>query len=112
MDGQNFNEENFNNQAAETVVTEATAKPGNGLAIGGLICGIAGIVLSCCYCGFLGIPGLIMGIIANKKNKSGLALAAIITSVIALVIFVIYLICSVIFGAGFISAMNESYYYY
>ncbi len=106
MDGQDFYQ-----QSAEPVVAETPEKPGNGLAIGALVLGIASIVLSCCYCGFLGIPGLIMGIIANKKNKTGIGTAAIITSVIGIVLFVIYLIVSVVMGAGLISAMNDPYYW-
>lgn len=108
MDGQDF----YQQPVEPTPVAPQENKPGKGLAIGGLICGIASILLSCCYCGFLGIPGLIMGIIANKKNKSGLAIAAIITSVIGLVLFVISLIMTFALGASFMSEFSNSYYYY
>ena len=63
--------------------------------------------------GWLGIPGLIMGIISNKKCKSGLALAGIITSVVAILAFVVVLIFSIIGGVSFMSlASDPNYYYY
>lgn len=109
MDGQNFYQ-----QPVEPVVPNNSQKPGNGLAIGALIVGIASILLSCCGGGFLGIPGLIMGILANKKNKSGIATGAIVTSIIGIVLFVIFIIVVVITAAtGYaIFDFADSYYYY
>lgn len=110
MDGQDFYQQPVEQPAVEP---QPQGKPGNGLAIGALVLGIASIVLSCCYCGFLGIPGLIMGIIANKKNKTGLGTAAIITSIIGIILFVVSLILVVVLGAGFFMELMslDSYYY-
>lgn len=59
-----------------------------GLAIGALVCGIIGIVTGCCGClgTIFGIAGLIMAIVSNNKQKSGVGTAAIVCSIIAIVL--------------------------
>ena len=58
-----------------------------------MVCGIASIVF--CFVFYIGIPcgivGLVLGIVANRKEKSGMALAGIITGAIgtALSIFIL-----------------------
>lgn len=117
MDGQDFNQQPVEEAAVEATTVETAVepqqnKPGNGLAIAAMIFGIASILLGCCYGGVLGIPGLIMGIIANKKNKTGFGTAAIITSIIGLVFFVVLIIIACVTGAAaFTEMMNQSSYY-
>ena len=68
-------------------------RPGNGLAVAGLVCGIIGLVF--CWIPFLGwilaILGIIFGAIGNgKANRGakgkGLAMAGLITGVLGLVL--------------------------
>lgn len=62
----------------------------NGLAVASMVIGIVSLLLSCCYGGFLGLIGLILGIIAiSKGQKKGMAITGIITSVIAMIITII-----------------------
>lgn len=107
MDGQNFqNDQNGQvtentstgnyyqdntNQYTGSVYTEPVVEnnSGNtpGLAIAALVMGILSIVLSCC-CGvgiIFGIAGLIMSIVANKQNKSGVGTAGLVCSIIGIV---------------------------
>lgn len=73
-----------------------------GLAIGALVMGIVSIVLSCC-CGsgiIFAIAGLIMAIVANKKQKSGVGTAALICSIVGLVFNGIMLIYYIAVGAS------------
>lgn len=69
-------------------------KKSNGLGIASMVLGIIALLLSCCYGGFLGIIGLILGIIVVTKQdvKKGTAIAGIITSGIALLLTLILLI--------------------
>lgn len=62
----------------------------NGMAIGSLVCGIIGLLLSCCW--YIGIPlsiaGLVLGILVlkNKKGGKGMAIAGIVLSSITIII--------------------------
>lgn len=91
---------------SQSTVTEEQKTPG--LAIGALVMGIVSIVLSCC-CGsgiIFAIAGLIMAIVANKKQKSGVGTAALICSIVGIVfnaIMLIYYI--VIYAAAFMAEM-------
>lgn len=69
-----------------TVAEPASGTPG--LAIGALVCSILGLLTVCCGCLsiILSIAGLVMAIIANKKQKSGVGTAALICSIIAIVL--------------------------
>lgn len=68
------------------------------LAIVSLILGIASIVLGCCvtYLGIaLGVGGIICSVMSKKKQKSGLATAGLVCSIIGIVFAVIWIIFSV-----------------
>lgn len=60
----------------------------NGLGIASMIIGIIALLLSCCYGGWLGIVGLILGIIGINKadTKKATSLVGIITSSVAILI--------------------------
>jgi len=62
------------------------------LSIVSLVMGILSITLGCCYgIGFLfAIPGLVCGIIARRYEKSGLATAGIICSIIGMVLAIAF----------------------
>lgn len=62
-----------------------------GLATAALVFGIIGIVTCCCGClsVLCGIAGLVMAIVANSKQKSNVGTAALICSIVALVIGII-----------------------
>jgi uncharacterized membrane protein YkgB len=83
------------------------APKNNGLAIASLVLGIVGVVFCWCY-GFgvlTGIVGLILGIVGMKQIKKtgakgrGLALTGIITSGVAIVAGIIFLVF-IIFAAS------------
>lgn len=115
MDG-NF-ENNYQDNTANIpyqAPTEDVPVKTNGLQIAGLVCGILAIISCWCYGIFgiiFGIAGLICSIIGNKKGKTGVGTAALICSVIGLVLSVIALIYFVVvIGAAFsmIGSMDVS----
>lgn len=72
----------------------------NGLAVASLVLGIIGLVTSCCLVGVLpAIPGLILGLTGyfharrsgGREKGAGLAVAGIILSAIAIVVFLLAL---------------------
>lgn len=73
-----------------------------GFAIASLVLGILSLVLCCVGGGFLGIVGLVLGIVslAKKESKMGMAIAGIITSSFGFVMGIAMLIYVVMF-AGF-----------
>lgn len=107
MDGQNFDNGQNNQQSSQsehyqdyTANVQYQAPPEqdapkstNGCQIASLVLGILGIPGCCCYgiLGFiLGLIGLILAIVGNKKNKgSGVGIAGLICSIIALILGVI-----------------------
>lgn len=84
-------------------------QPGNGFAIAGMICGIAGIVL-CCY-GFIpAILGIVFGVVAKKKgNTSGMATAGVVCGAIGLALAIVIILIYVV-GIGCVVA-TDGYYY-
>lgn len=68
-----------------------------GFAIASLVLGILSLVLCCIYGGFLGILGLIFGIIslAKKESKMGMAIAGIITSAFGLIYGILMVMATV-----------------
>ena len=92
---------------------------GNGLAVGGMICGIVSIVFACC-CGvgsILGIVGLVLSLVSKKSSGklSGMALAGAICSVVGLLfslVYVIYCIINGAYGLEMMEMFEDSYYYY
>ncbi len=81
---------------------------GIGFSITGMILGILSVISCYCCGGILGIPGLILSIIALRKkaNGKGMAIAGLITSCVGLLGLLIYAIA---FATGLAS---ESLYYY
>ncbi len=76
----------------------------NGLQIAALVLGILGIPACCCY----GVPGVIFGIIGivlavvgNKRGTTGIGIAGLVCSIIAL----IFGIAGTIYYAAIIAAM-------
>lgn len=114
-----MSEENYNENASETVETvEATvetsneAPQGKGMAIASMVLGIVSIVLCCIW--YISVPcaiiGLILGILYNKKGtKSGMATAGIVCSIIAIVLVVLVFILAALglaaLGAAGMSGM-------
>ncbi|MCR5210307.1 MAG: DUF4190 domain-containing protein [Lachnospiraceae bacterium] len=88
--GNNYNNVNYDSN-----------KP-NGLQIAALVLGIISIV--CCCCGLLdsvfAVIGLILAIVGNQKNKAGLGKAALIISIIGLVLSVGNFVVNIASGAG------------
>lgn len=84
------------------------APPTNGLAIGGLIASIVGLMtLWLCGLGILGlVPGLVLGFVARNQIRSsggqqggeGLALAAIIVGGVGLALAVLWFLLMAVFG--------------
>lgn len=129
MDGNNFENTNYDAGAVENTTYDASAysydsysdaaqtSGGNGLAIAGMIVGIASIVLmlllGCCAGGIgttvtivTSIVGLVLSIKAKKREQSkGMWIAGLICSIIALVISVLWTILAIVvllgYGAAF-----------
>lgn len=106
------------NAVPPTYVQEQPANPNNGFAIGALVCGIIGILLCCC-CGIgivVGIAGIIFAILSKKYNGgkiSGMAMAGLICSAVAIVFGAGYLIYSGVVGVDVMNELeNLGYYYY
>ena len=119
MDGQNFNNEQgsdqnntntqddfqndynqnngYQNANVNNVSADQASSDSRTLEIVGLVMGILGIVLGCCYgIGIIfAIVGLICSIIAMKRNKSGLAIAGLVCSIVGALLSV-YMIISII----------------
>lgn len=81
-----------------TVDEKSEGQSTPGLAIASLVMGIISLLVCCCWgCGILfAIPGMIMGISANKKVKTGVGTAGIVTSIVGLVLNIIVLIVYVV----------------
>lgn len=122
MDGQNLQNEQNNvqenatqqYQVPPTVVTTETQNATDPLAIVGLILGILSIVMSCCaYWGLIpGIIGLVLAILSKKKANSGLATAALVCSIIGIVLALLITIIGVALGASAAALLEEMGYSY
>ncbi len=87
----------YNNVYEQPVAPEQPQKTDT-LAIVALILGIAAIVFGCCitYLGIaLGIGGIICSVMSKKKQKSGMATAGMVCSIIGIVLALIWIIGSV-----------------
>lgn len=118
MDGQN-NGNNYQDNTAnipyQTTVEPSEPAKANALQIVGLICGIAGIILGCCtgWGGLiLGVIGLICAIIGNKQGKTGVGTGGLVCSIISIVLSLIVVIVSFVFGAALLAYLAEYGYYY
>ena len=89
-----------------------------GMAIASLCLGIGGIIvgllLNCCLFGvgsvigiIMCIAGLILGIVANNQQKSGVGLAGIIVSGVGIALLILFLIG---FAAIFAELYDQLYY--
>lgn len=87
--------------------------PTNGLAIASLVLGIVSVVCCSIFMGFLGIPGLICAIIAMAKgNRSGMAIAGLILSIVGFLLFVVLIAVMVAYPNIVEDIMNDNFYYY
>lgn len=84
----------YHNNTYEDVVSAEPKKQVNGLAVGGLVCGIISILLCCC-CGVgvvVGIAGIILSLLSKKGSEgklSGVAIAGLICSCVGLLFSVL-----------------------
>lgn len=80
-------------------------KKSNGLAITSLVLGIVAIVfsfigLSIPFGLIIGIVGIILGVMAKKKNPSGMATAGLVLSIIGTVLCaIVFIACMACVGA-------------
>ena len=83
-------------------------KKGNGLAVTSMVLGILSVTVCCCIPVInliFAIVALVLGIIAQKNNPNGMALAGIITAAFGLIFGVII---NISFFSGFIDAFNSA----
>lgn len=81
----------------------------SGLAIASMVCGIVGLVLSCCvpYLPLvLSIVGLVLGVISLRKQADGkgMAIAGVVCSIITLIPAILMLVM----GASVMSALSAA----
>lgn len=114
MDNMNNFENNnndFSNQEAVQEVSQETVqqvspepeKQTNGMAIAGMILGIASIPGSCCFAligVLLGIMGLVFSILAQRKEKTKMGMAGLICSIIGVVFGVVNMILGFVLAAS------------
>lgn len=79
----------------------------SGLSIASMVCGIVGLVLSCCvpYLPLiLGIVGLVLGAISLRKQAGGkgMAIAGVVCSIITLIPAILMLVM----GASLLSTLT------
>ena len=101
------NQDNAVNGSYQAPLEPAQPASTNPLQIIGLICGIAGIVLCCVWwlSVILGIAGIICAIVGNKQGKTGVGTAALVCSIIAIVLSIIIFVVA-LFGLAFLSIME------
>lgn len=98
--------QNFQNNYQQPTPPEQPQKTDT-LAIVSLILGIAAIIFGCCvtYLGIaLGIGGIICSVMSKKKQKSGMATAGMVCSIIGIVFAVLWIIV----GAAIIGMLAAS----
>lgn len=98
MDNQNFQNGSYEQPSYQQPTPPEQPQKTDTLAIVSLILGIAAIVMGCCvtYLGIaLGIGGIICSVMSKKKQKSGMATAGMVCSIIGIVIAVLWIIFSV-----------------
>lgn len=106
------NTSQYGGSAYSQSVVEPESEGTPGLSIAGLVMGIVSIVLTCC-CGsgmIFAIPGLIMSIVGNRQNKTGVGTAGIVCSIIGIVLNCFSLIYFILMGFGSWAEMYEMYY--
>lgn len=98
MDNQNLQNNSYEQPAYQQPVSPEQPQKTDTLAIVALILGIASILMSCCvtYLAIgLGIGGIICSVMSKKKQKSGLATAGMVCSIIGIVVAVLWIIIGV-----------------
>ena len=83
-----------NNNVQNTPEPDQQVVEKKGFAIASLVLGIVAIVAGCLW--YISVPcaivGLILGIMANKVKKTGMATAGVVLSIIALVLVILLLV--------------------
>lgn len=100
--------------AERTSHSAAEQKPGSGLAIASLVCGILGVLTGIfIFSGLsLGLAGIVLGIVALVKVKNGtasgkgMAIGGIVTGALGMIVAVVVLILGMI-GIGMLSECAE-----
>ena len=91
------------NNQAQPQAAQAPAKPGNGFAIAGMVCGICSFFL---FGVVLGILGTVFGVVAKSKGStSGMATAGIVCGIIGFVLAII----STIFLRGLLGGLMSMF---
>lgn len=111
---QQYNDAYYNQQYPSYNFQE---KP-KGFAIASLILGICSL-FSCCCTGFIsffvGVTGLVLGIVSLKRNEDGrgMAIAGVVLSSIGIVLSIISIVFSIAgMAAGFSDVNPYDYYYF
>ncbi len=97
------NNQNDGNTYAPNTITGGSP----GLGIASMVCGIIALVFSCCLY-YISIPLSIIAVIlggvaiAKKNNGKGMAVAGLVTGIIALVPAILV----IIFGSSILSALS------
>lgn len=93
---ENDNKNIVTGKSTKAVVTNQISKKNSGLAVVSLVLGIMSIILfgAFSYPIILGLAGIIIGLISIAKKRDGLkiAIAGIITSIIGLLIGIIFVV--------------------
>ncbi|WP_236896183.1 hypothetical protein [Clostridium beijerinckii] len=93
---ENDNKNIVTGKSTKAVVTNQISKKNSGLAVVSLVLGIMAIILfwAFSYPIILGLAGIIIGLISIAKKRDGLkiAIAGIITSIIGLLIGIIFVV--------------------
>lgn len=107
MDDQNYYQDNTSSAAQYQAPQNEGPGKANGMQIASLVLGIRGIPACCCYgLGFLlGVVGLILAILGNKKNKgSGIGIGGLVCSIIAMIFGILAIIYFAVFIMGMMGA--------
>lgn len=99
----------YNSQMGSSFGAPAQPQKGPGFGIASMVCGIVALVLSCCIPWvpvILGLVGLVLGAVGLRGNRrgKGMAIAGLVTSIIALVPAVL-LVLGVMGTSSLISSM-------
>ncbi|AQS07220.1 hypothetical protein [Clostridium beijerinckii] len=93
---ENDNKNIVTGKSTKAVVTNQISKKNSGLAVISLVLGIMSIILfwAFSYPIILGLAGIIIGLISIAKKRDGLkiAIAGIVTSIIGLLIGIIFVV--------------------
>ena len=93
---ENDNKNIVTGKSTKAVVTNQISKKNSGLAVVSLVLGIMSIILfwAFSYPIILGLAGMVIGLISIAKKRDGLniAIAGIITSIIGLLIGIIFVV--------------------